>query len=201
MSFSRTARSCFSSGRSPGVTSVCTGTRKRILRKVLFRFTGSMQRIVAPGFAACSSARSVGSRSSSTWCRTLSIQITSNDCAGRFASASGAQTNRVWCATPLIRAPLRQIDRARRDVEPGDARAQPGEDHRVLSFAAADVEDGLSPQVAEELEAALLGVGPARIAVPLEDRFLHRLEAASVRVRPAIEELRFLRQLRRMSHF
>jgi len=94
-----------------------------------------------------------------------------------------------------------QIDRPRRDVEPGDARAQLGQDHRVLPLAAADVEDGFSAQIAEELEAALLGVGPAGIAVALEDRFLHGLEPADVLVRPAIEELRFLRQLRRMSHF
>src|SRR5438045_1382737 len=51
MIFRKMARSCFSRGRSPGVTSVWTGTSERILRKVLFRFTGSMQMTGGPAIS------------------------------------------------------------------------------------------------------------------------------------------------------
>src|SRR5207248_6982395 len=90
---------------------------------------------------------------------------------------------------------LGEIDRTRRNVQAGDAGTEPGEDHRVLALAAADVEDRLVVQIAQHPEAIFFRIEHAGPAISVEHGRFDRFQKPPVVLRPAIEELGLLRAL------
>src|SRR5207248_5801883 len=93
-----------------------------------------------------------------------------------------------------------QLDCAGRDVEPGDAGAELRQDDRVFALAAADVENGLSAEIAQQGKTVLFCIQCAGLCVPRDDRRVNRLERLCALFRPAVEEFGFLYQLRGIGH-
>ena len=87
---------------------------------------------------------------------------------------------------------LRQRDRAGRNVEAGDARAESGEQDRVLAISAAHVEHLEPGESGEQGDRALLRVHAARPRVPVEHTGIERVQTGVARGGDFVEKACFI---------
>lgn len=86
-------------------------------------------------------------------------------------------------------------DGALRDVQARDGGAELRQQDGIFALAAADVEDAFPAQVAEQVDAEFLGEDLPAVPVALDDLRVDAGECLLAFLRPAVEELGFLRKL------